>query len=241
MSVEPVFDDGQIRLYHGDCREILPQLEAEVVITDPPYGARLYPTDTDALSPALLASWVAAYRSVAVFGWPERLVGMCVDAGVHPSEWVTWWPTNARYRGFNPRGLWRECECIAAFGDGDWTVLRQPRAVTTTPMPNRGKRIPAGKERADAQMGDVWRDESPRLNPNQRGRLHPNQKPESLMRRLISVTTGTVCDPFAGSGSTLSAARALGRRAVGIEIEESYCAVIIERLAQTSLETGVAA
>ena len=64
---------------------------------------------------------------------------------------------------------------------------------------------------------------------------HPCPKPEKLMTWLVSLTTGTICDPFAGSGTTLLAAKSLERKAVGWEIEEKYCEIIAKRLSQDVL------
>jgi site-specific DNA-methyltransferase (adenine-specific) len=65
---------------------------------------------------------------------------------------------------------------------------------------------------------------------------HPCPKPENLMRWLVeqgSDPTDTILDPFAGSGTTLVAAKALGRKAIGIEIEERYCEIAVRRLQQS--------
>lgn len=73
---------------------------------------------------------------------------------------------------------------------------------------------------------------------NGEGHHHPTQKPVGLMRRVIeeiSLPGEVVADPYAGSGSTLLAARESGRRAIGVELEERYCEVIARRLAQDVL------
>lgn len=64
---------------------------------------------------------------------------------------------------------------------------------------------------------------------------HVTGKPTPLMRDLVRIRPGIVCDPFMGSGTTLVAARELGRRSIGIEISEEYCAIAVERLKQVTL------
>ena len=66
-------------------------------------------------------------------------------------------------------------------------------------------------------------------------KFHPTQKPEALMKWCLKFLEGSVCDPFMGSGTTLRAAKDLGRRAIGIEIEEKYCEIAAKRLAQKVL------
>ena len=71
---------------------------------------------------------------------------------------------------------------------------------------------------------------------------HPTEKPLPLLQHMIQSTTrpgGVVLDPFAGSGSTLIAARNLGRRAIGVELEEKYCEIIASRLIQGALDFEV--
>ncbi len=76
------------------------------------------------------------------------------------------------------------------------------------------------------------------MSANKNRPNHPTPKPIGLMEKLISKTLGIVADPFAGSGATLIAARNLGRKAIGVEIEEKYCELIANRLAQDSFNFG---
>jgi len=64
---------------------------------------------------------------------------------------------------------------------------------------------------------------------------HPTPKPYSAMRQLLNKLEGTVIDPFCGSGTTLAAAKDLGRCAIGIEIEEKFCEIAALRLSQEVL------
>ena len=89
-----------------------------------------------------------------------------------------------------------------------------------------------------AFTSDVWEFDSA---PQGRHRTHPAAKPESMIRRMLEVSTrptATILDPFMGSGTTLRAAKDLHRKAIGIEIEERYCEIAAKRLGQEVLDFG---
>lgn len=228
MPLTPYYEDALVTIYHGDAREWLP--DADVAVTDPPYGFKSYATDR--VVEGALGRLIGAYGTVAVFGYPELLVRWCVEAVAVPSEWVTWWPTNRNVsRG---PSLPKESEHIAIFGPlGDARRIMRPRSPNKT---GRAIAVARGDDPDWARDGDVWREPTPAGHFNARKRLHPNEKPVALMRKLLTLMPdGVVADPFMGSGSTLVAAKSLGRKSIGIEIEERWCEVAATRCSQEVL------
>jgi len=195
----PYYSHAGITIYHGDCRDILPHVTADVVVTDPPYGT----------------GWVRGGGSVGVFN--------AVHERPEWDEWTTDWLLDLRSRCrmgcvFGPSSRSRELATIA----GNLWVYRK-----TNPRPNGPTCEPLGVwpftelREFVAYNGDT---------PN-----HPCEKPIELIVALLRMTTGTILDPFMGSGTTLVAAKQLGRKAIGIEIEERYCEIAVKRLAQEVL------
>lgn len=234
--MQPYYQDDAVTIYHGDCLDVLAAIgwpAAMRLIVDPPYGFGFYATDI-APDRNLIAKWIGQHVTTAIFGYPESLAGLCAAIGLSPCEWVTWWPTNKGIR--RTKLLPRETEHIAIFGNvsGAHRLFR-PRSQDAM---TRRIAVAQGLSSEHARLGDVWRDPSPGALFNNHLRLHPNEKPLSLMVKLVllcSDKNDTVIDPFMGSGTTLVAAKQVGRRAIGIEIEERYCEIAARRCAQEVL------
>ena len=220
------YRDEACTIYHGDYLDVLPALDvADHVITDPPYdlkthkGARygfretsseihFAPADVAVIVPRLLA---AARRWVVAFCALEMFGEYRDHAG---ASWVR-------------AGFWRRTNGVPQF-TGD-----RPG------QPGEGLAImhAAGVKKRWAGHGEHAFFEYPIVCNGP----HPTTKPEPLMQELVTLFTEageTVLDPFMGSGTTLVAAKRLGRKAIGVEVEERYCEVAARRLAQGALPLG---
>ena len=240
--MRPYYEHGGITIYHGDCREVLPiigQTMTTRLITDPPYGYGHYETDKR-IEPAFFAALIETLSTVALFGYPEELVKLCIDIGRAPTEWVTWFPENKQRQAASL--LPKTSEAVAIFGQVvDARRVMRPRAPDAW---GRMRAEQRGLSAEEARAGDVWTDPAPAMACNAHLRLHPNEKPLSVLSKLVlmlSEAGDTICDPCAGSGTALLAAKQLSRRAIGIEIEERYCEIAARRLAQEVLPLEFAA
>ena len=234
-AMKPYYEQDGITIYHGDCRD-MDWRSWDTVITDPPYGTGHYETDLIVLTCEMLASWT----TVAVFGWPENLVMLCSDANRRPDAWITWWPMNGACKAAARTGLVRESEHIALWGFWNWSTVKWPRSENAVRKMKRLRELDDTRK-SDTQFRrppDVWRDPSPNVGFQYAQRLHPNEKPVSLMGRLVCAVAPSVVvvDPFMGSGTTLLAAKNLGRKAIGVEVEERYCEIAAKRFAQGVLD-----
>lgn len=216
--MKPYYADESVTLYHGDCREVTAWLEADVLVTDPPYGI--------------------AYRSNSprTEGNARSIAGD-LDTSVRDhvlSEWRLWHPLGAKrpalmfgtWRIERPQGtrqvlIW---DTKGALGMG---------AMDLPWKPSHQEVYVLGEGFTGRRTTDVLT-VAPVQSMAINGRTHPHEKPVDLLLHLIDKCPqfGAVADPFAGSGSTLIAAKQLGRRAIGIELDERYCEVTAKRLAQ---------
>ena len=223
-GVKPYYQDDLVTLYHGDARGAMDV--SGVVMTDPPYNVGYhYATYDDRLPHGeyldLLAS--ACRSPSVVIQYPEPMFDIAVTLGESPSKVVAW-----VYNANTPR-QWRT---VAWFGvKPDLSMVRQPYK---NPTDRRvAALIASGKE--GPAVYDWWHiDQVKNVSDEKVG--HPCQVPLELMARVIAVTPAPVIiDPFAGSGTTLRAAKDAGRRAIGFEMDESYCEMAATRLSQEVL------
>lgn len=226
---EPYYTDDFCTIYHGDSRELLPLLDADVMVTDPPYG------------------FAYASNMKGVHKFKGRQIANDRDTS-HRDEVLRAWGDKPavtfgswkRPRPEHTRQMLTWNKCNAPLGMGD---LSMPWGLTTEEIYILGKwSIPDGKKRS----GSVLSFQPPVTRSGEKAgssaRLHPNEKPIPLMRELIGkCPSGVIIDPFMGSGSTLRAAKDLGRKCIGIEIDAKWCDVAVKRLAQDNLFTDGAA
>jgi site-specific DNA-methyltransferase (adenine-specific) len=246
--IQPYYEDDFTSVYHADAREILAVLREampwEVAIVDPPYGETSLEWDR----------WID--------GWPALMPGnsmWCFGSMrmflEHASEFASWrfaqdmvWE-KGNGSGFDTDRFKRVHEVITHWYRGPWDEVRHvtPRVQgevdageavrrrTPTSAPHRSQ---IGTKRAWAEDGTRLMRSVVKVSSCRGYAQHPTQKPEGILAPLIeySATPGPlVCDPFMGSGSTLVTAKRLGRRAVGIEIDEKFCEIAAGRLSQDVL------
>jgi DNA modification methylase len=223
------YSDESVTLHHGDCREVLPALNVQVdsLITDPPYGLNIgygrtmYGTrriEGDGDTDLLLGTFGAVAHLMTADAWTVTFCGYTQIGDVLVA---------AETAGYKVKTVVVWDKAMPSLGMG---IRNQHELVV---LAKRGRPVET------FTGGNVWRILRERGTPD-----HPHMKPQALMTRLIdyySPEYGMVLDPFAGSGSTLVAAKQLGRKAIGIEIDERYCELIAARLSQGVLDFSIAA
>lgn len=213
-----VYSDGSIQLHHGDCLDLAEVwADADVLVTDPPYGMGLQSGRGGGFGECRVAGDEStAARDAALELWggrPALVFGRwSVPRPPGVRALLTW--EKGEHVGMGDLQIpWKpNTEEIYVLGAGftgrrTTSVLRHPAVAGTLGQAARGDR------------------------------LHPTEKPVSLMEELLRKCPPewVIADPFAGSGATLRAAKNLGRRAVGVELDPGYCTTAAGRLAQEVL------
>lgn len=246
---KPYFEAGGVAIYHGDCREIVPGLgQFDLVCADPPYGETALDWDT------FCRGWLGACASVSSSLWSFGSLQFFMDlassgelSGWRRSQEIIWEKHNGS--SFHADRFRRVHEIAAHFYKGEWSaVYKQPVKV------NDSQARRCRRKARPPHMGNVGSSEfvsvdgGPRLMTSvifcrsAHGQAqHPTQKPIGILTPLIAYgcpSGGRILDPFAGSGSSLVAAKQMGVAAVGVEIDERHCEVAAKRLSQETLEFG---
>jgi hypothetical protein len=219
------YSDDFIELHHGDCREITQWLTCDVLVTDPPYGISWMKNEfaSDKTNEMLYERderHKEETSQMIMMCQPEMMFLSYGARLKQPVVFGTWrkprpentshrliWHKLGRYSGVNPNPWYPNDEEIYLIGKG-WVGKPTPTVIMT--------------------------DENRSNHARNIG--HPTPKPVGLMETLISkCPPGSIADPFAGSGATLIAARNQKRNAIGVEIDETYCELIANRLSQDVL------
>jgi site-specific DNA-methyltransferase (adenine-specific) len=222
--VRPYYDHGGITIYNGDCRSVLGSVNGDVCITDPPYAEQ---THEGALTgSSSLPRTLIDFASVNADELRDALSLVDVRRWlVVTMDWHHVAPLEERPPvGFHfiRFGVWVKPNPTPQFS-GD-RPAHGWEAVALFHRPGR-KRWNGGGRPATWNVPKVTSD-------------HPTGKPMSLVRQFVQLFSDageTILDPFMGSGTTLRAAKDLGRKAIGIEIEERYCEIAAKRLSQEVL------
>lgn len=217
----PYYEDELVTLYHGDCLEFVEWLTADVLVTDPPYGI----------------GWARPALSSAGYGKRGRQVphdGISNDdsTDVRDAALSQW--------GSKPSLVFGSWSAVPPSGKGETLVWRKP-ATTGVFGARRGFRKDTELIFVRGKWPDVPVSRSSVFETDGHHTAyhygHPHSKPVTLLRELIDACPdGAIADPFAGSGSTLVAARISGRRCIGVELDERYCEIAARRLGQQTFD-----
>lgn len=246
--MRPYYEDTSVRLYYGRCEDVLPSLglTVDLILTDPPYGETSLTWDRWPKGwPAFAADYA---RSMWCFGSMRMFLNQRDEfdfATWRLSQDVVWEKHNGS--GFHADRFRRVHEHALHWYRGDWSTIRHEAQTTpdATARTVRSKRRPTHTGHIE-RTPYVSLDGGPRLMtsvlyaPSMHGNaINETEKPVSILEPLIAYgcpPDGTVLDLFAGSSSTLVAARNIGRKAVGIEAREDQCEQAARRLSQGVLD-----
>lgn len=213
VVVTPYYADDLVTIYHGDCREWMP--EADAIVADPPYGVNL---DTTGGRPGQQLYGRITGDDVAFDPSPLLALGL-------PT--ILWGANHFASRLPNTSG-WLVWNKVIYDGSMGTRSMNKKQAEAELAWTNCVARPKGFRHLWDG----VYRD-------SEHGtKYHPAQKPVELMCwciGLLPISSYLILDPYMGAGSVLVAAKSLNRKAIGIEIEERYCEIAARRCSQEVL------
>jgi site-specific DNA-methyltransferase (adenine-specific) len=245
---KPYYEDESVALFCDDCTRVLPLIPAnsvDLVLCDLPYGITGYEWDNQISVEWLWEMYRKQSGNIVLFAvqpFTTDLINAGRDLFRYDLVWLKKMVTGVGLANKRPM---RAHENILVFYETLKIYNEQKREVSI-PF---GKIIPAvgnefGKydsvERGKGHANTILEYAKPN-NLSIDGNLHPSQKPEDLCAELIAMYSNEesiVLDNTCGSGTTLVAAKRLGRKAIGIEISEKYCEIAVNRLRQQELFSG---
>jgi DNA modification methylase len=226
--VQPYYDDGTCSIYHGDARDVLPELtaKADLVLTDPPFFM-------PAVHYQSRVRWQRAWSDTSILATFWSVMLDLIVPRMRATAHLLVFCDGDSYPVFYPEAYKRFTVLDSLVWDkgsiGMGRIWRHQHELILAARWNTAFASPQHRGRSDVFKASVIPSES---------REHPVEKPADLLAQLIAPVTpddALVLDPFMGSGTTLRAAKDLGRRAIGIEIEERYCEIAAKRLGQEVL------
>jgi site-specific DNA-methyltransferase (adenine-specific) len=237
----PYYQDDAVVIYHANCRDILPLIPNKSVdwmLTSPPYNVGLiYGNNTD------------DKRRLPDFQkWTREWLLLCFNVLAESSraylvvgDKMKWWfkplCESLGYK-YHESLIWCKPNLIGASAgkiSGDWNIMTEDILLF-----HKGKRTPMLKGAREMSTWNWFIQTTPQTNFKENYRYHPAQFPNNMVFRIIGRTPGDIIlDPFLGSGTTAYCAKKLGRKAIGIEIEECYCEIAAQRCSQMVMDLRI--
>lgn len=204
--MKPYYEHAGITIYHGDCREILPTLPKADAVITDPPYGAGYAANPIVGKGRTQSNHQAQVWDNRPFPEIDLIIAAAPRVAIWGGNYYALPPSRGWLVWYKPDSPPSMADCELAWTNVDKNAAHFAWSIAAT----NGERIG-----------------------------HPTQKPEALIRwtaQQIAPNAQTILDPFMGSGTTLVAAKNLGRKAIGIEIEERYCEIAAKRLAQEVFE-----
>ena len=231
--IKPYYSDKWVTIFHGDCREILPQLDVKVdlVLTDPPYGTKSKRT-------GILTENRLQYKDNGVTKETFEILASASRAIVILSDWHN---THNYAIAIEDCGQAKWGEIIWEY---TWISGYKSKTKFKIPYIHNTIQLFGNIEWQNQRLSSIWKGSglwSPKTLRGTKTFGHPDEKPVGLFTELLKClfSSKTILDPFTGSGSILVAAKKLNRYSIGIEIEEKYCEIAAKRCSQSVMELNI--